>query len=176
MCLCHSFGVVTVVIVPPSDGVSFRVAVRVSVCCHCARTETLMSLLLPLLTLPRINRKTTLNQYKKKNAFTHARSNISVLRTPFSNTSGHWHTKQATRHLYCHALKIACCNSHRQSKPRHKPVILLLTFFYTSSSTFVRNKGSIGCVFTVCICTENQNQTISPLLVHITFLSPLGSP
>ena len=66
MCLCHSFGVVTVVIVPPSDGVSFRVAVRVSVCCHCARTEALMSLLLPLLTLPRINRKTTLNQYKKK--------------------------------------------------------------------------------------------------------------
>ena len=40
-------------------------------------------------------------------------------------------------------------------------------FSDTSSWTFLRPKGSIGHVFTVCICTENQNQaSFSPFGPH----------
>ena len=70
------------------------------------------------------------HMYQKK-AFTHARSNISAIRTACSNASGHWHTKPATRHLYCPTSKFACCNSHRQNKPRCKPVIPCGNFFLT---------------------------------------------
>ena len=53
-------------------------------------------------------------------------------------------------------------------------------FSDTSSWTFPRLKGSIGHAFTVCICTENQNQvSFSPFSlqeISVLFELTLGHP